>query len=124
MRKNTDHVNYTDLGKRIRKKREAAGLKQEQVAEYIDSDSSHISKIESGTTKISLPMPLLIANLLNVSADELLCGSLKVSSHVYQGAIMEQLQDCSVQELRTIEEMIRCLLTQLRTNYPQKQEEK
>lgn len=93
MRKNTDHVNYTDLGKRIRKKREAAGLKQEKVAELI-------------------------------SADELLCGSLKVSSHVYQGAIMEQLQDCSVQELRTIEEMIRCLLTQLRTNYPQKQEEK
>ena len=75
MRKNTDHVNYTDLGKRIKKKREAAGLKQEKVAEQISADISTISKIETGTTKVSLPTLLLLANLLNASADELLCGS-------------------------------------------------
>lgn len=114
LRKSTEHIDYADIGKRIQQKRKAAGLTQENMAALVDLDTSTISKIETGSTKISLPSLVEIANLLHVSADELLCGSISASAHVYQGELAEQMKDCDEKELRILSEVNAVLLEQLR----------
>lgn len=117
MRNYADSINYVDIGKRIQQKRKSANLSQEQLANIAGLEIPTISKIENGKTKISLPSLIQIANGLECSADELLCGSLKTSTPIYQGEIMGQLQNCNEKELRLVQELILCLLKQLRENY-------
>lgn len=119
MRKDTGHINYVDMGKRIQKKRKEARLTQQQIADCLDLDISTISKIETGKTKVSLSVLVSLANILCTSVDELLCGSVKSSETVYQDAIVRQLQQCSIDELRLLEGLIPCLLEQIRQNYTQ-----
>ena len=88
MRKSTEQIDYVDIGKRIQQKRKAAGLTQESMAALVNLDTSTISKIETGSTKISLPSLVEIANLLHVSADELLCGSISASAVQFQQVLM------------------------------------
>ena len=114
LRKSTEQIDYVDIGKRIQQKRKAAGLTQENMAALVDLDTSTISKIETGSTKISLPSLVEIANLLHVSADELLCGSIAASAYVYQSELVEQMKDCDEKELRILSEVNAVLLEQLR----------
>ena len=114
LRKSTEHINYADIGKRIQDKRKASGMTQEALATLVDLDTSTISKIETGTTKISLPSLVEIANVLYVSADELLCGSITASAHIYRNELAEQLQSCNEKELRVVTAVNTALLEQLR----------
>lgn len=114
LRKSTEYIDYADIGKRIQQKRKAVGLTQESMAALVNLDTSTISKIETGSTKISLPSLVEIENLLCVSADELLCGSISASAHVYQGELAKQMKDCDEKELRILSEVNAVLLEQLR----------
>lgn len=61
-------LNYKELGQRIKKKyRIAAHPTQQSLAERIECNTSNISHIERGMTKVSLPTLIKIANALNVS---------------------------------------------------------
>lgn len=110
-------INYMDIGRQIQRRRKLVGLTQEQLANKANLETPTISKIENGRTKISLPSLIQIANALEISADELLCGSLITSGIIYQGKIMEQLKTCDEKELRIVERMVGCLLQQLRETY-------
>lgn len=114
MRKSADHINYKDIGKRIQKQRKALGMTQEELADKSGLDPSYISKIETGQAKISLPSLVEIANILGLSADELLCGSITASAHVYQGEMAERLKGCSDREVQLLNAMNACLLEELR----------
>lgn len=114
MRKSADHINYQDIGKRIQKRRKAIGMTQEELADKTDLDTSTISKFETGRTKISLPSLVEVANVLEMSADELLCGSVNASAYVYQGEIAERLKGCSDKEYQILNAMNACLLDELR----------
>lgn len=114
MRKSTEHINYVDIGKRIQKRRKAIGMTQEELADKAGLDTSTISKFETGRTKISLPSLVEIANILEMSADELLCGSITASAYVYQGEIAERLKTCSNREFQLLNAMNAFLLDELR----------
>lgn len=114
VRKSADHINYKDIGKRIQKRRKAIGMTQEELSDKTDLDSSTISRIENGSTKISLPSLVEIANILGLSADELLCGSVTASAHVYQGEMAERMKGCSDREVQILNAMNACLLEELR----------
>ena len=60
------------IGKRIQKSREAAGLKQEQLAEMVDLSCNYLSAIERDVKTPRLDTFVRIINALNVSADEIL----------------------------------------------------
>ena len=60
-------LNYKELGQRIKKNRIAKPLTQQSLAERIECNTSNISHIERGMTKVSLPTLIKIANALNVS---------------------------------------------------------
>ncbi len=119
MQRKADEVNWADIGKRIKEKREAAGLTQEGLAYKSCLETPTINRIENNKTKVKLSSLIQIANALGVSSDELLCGSLTSSAKLYQGEIMEKLNGCEPVELDIIKNMVECLVEQLKKNYKQ-----
>lgn len=67
-------LDYKKIGKRIRMLRWERGLSQEQLAEKVWISTTHMSHIETGSTKLSLPVLVDIAGALSVSVDEILSG--------------------------------------------------
>ena len=64
-------LDYTALGKRISTFRSASGLTQEQFCEKLNVSRKHISQIEAAISRPSLETLVDIANVLNISADDL-----------------------------------------------------
>ena len=65
-------IDYAQLGYNIKKLRQTKGLTQDNLAELIGCNTSHISNIENNYTKLSLNALLAIANSLDTSVDFLL----------------------------------------------------
>lgn len=65
-------IDYAVLGLNIKNKRQSNKLTQEELAEMVGCNPSHISNIENNYTKASLNTLLAIANSLNTSIDSLL----------------------------------------------------
>ena len=65
-------LDYKLIGRNIRKYRKLYNYSQEQLAEKIQISTIHMSHIETGNTKLSLPVFCDIAKALNVSTDLLL----------------------------------------------------
>ena len=68
-------VDYKAIGQRIKIARIKKGVTQETVADLIDITPAHMSNVETGKTKVSLPTLIAIANALSVSVDTLLCDN-------------------------------------------------
>lgn len=60
------------IGRRIKAAREAKKLTQEQLAELVDLSPMHMSVLERGHKPPKLETLVIIANTLDVSADNLL----------------------------------------------------
>ena len=100
-------MDYYEIGQRIRKNRKALGLSQEELAEKIGISSTHMSHIETGNTKLSLPVLVSIAETLEVRTDELLFEDKTVSRGEGLNDILTALDDCSAKELSIIREIIK-----------------
>ena len=99
-------INYTDIGKRVRKARKKKGLTQGQLAEMVDVSPTHISHIENGATKLGLPTIVDIANALDVTVDRLLCDSIPSAKQEFKNEISELFELFSAAELRYLAELI------------------
>lgn len=84
------------------------------MAERAEIEPSNLSHIERAATKVSLPTLMRIANALEVSLDELVCGSLIRSEHIYEAQVNELLSDCSSFELRAMIEVLKTVKKILR----------
>ena len=111
-------INYNDIGKRIRFHRKSQNLSQEKLAELTDMSTTHISHIETGNTKLSLPAIINIANSLGITVDLLLCDSVNNSSAIYNNELTDLLSKCTPSEIRVITDIVNCTLNSLRKNYP------
>lgn len=67
-------LDYVEIGKRIKIKRNEFKITQEKLAEEIDVSPSYISEIERGTSISSLATIFNIANVLDLNLDYLICG--------------------------------------------------
>ena len=65
-------MDYYAIGQRIRKIRKAHKLSQETLSERIGISVTHMSHIETGNTKLSLPVLVDLAAVLEVRVDDLL----------------------------------------------------
>ncbi len=108
-------LDYEIIGKRIREYRNQKGLTQTVLAELAEVEPSNVSHIERAATKVSLPTLVRIANVLEVSLDELLYGNLKKCDHVSFSQIDELLADCTPAELKAICEVIKTTKSVLRS---------
>lgn len=73
-------MNYKEIGQRIRKYRKQMNLSQEELAEKIGISTTHMSHIETGSTKLSLPVLVELAENLKVKTDYLLFNQPKVDN--------------------------------------------
>lgn len=101
------NLNYEQIGKRIRKMRKDCGMTQGMLAEAVGISNPHMSNIETGKTKLSLPLLAGIANALGTTLDSLACDSLQYGGYIFEGEIVEELKKCSAEERRFMSRFIR-----------------
>lgn len=108
-------MDYVAIGKRIRTRRKKLNLTQEQLAEKCGFSLSHVSNVETGHTKLSLPAIVTIANALDTTVDRLLCDNLINSQHLILEELQILLSDCDHKDLRVIESIVRAAKDSLKT---------
>ena len=65
------------IGKRIRHRREAAGLSQEQLAEKLELSTNHISSIECGKSLLTTKRLLDLCDILGGTPNYYLLGEIE-----------------------------------------------
>ena len=95
-------MNYFEIGQKIRKYRKEKGLSQEQLAEKVNISVTHMSHIETANTKLSLPVLVDIASVLQVQTDELLFDS---KPQAGTALLMQIVSDCTPQQIEMIVEL-------------------
>ena len=89
-------VDYKAIGQRIKIARIKKGVTQETVADLIDITPAHMSNVETGKTKVSLPTLIAIANALSVSVDTLLCDNVIASKIVFEKEAKDIFSECNI----------------------------
>lgn len=100
-------MEYYKIGQQIRNIRKVRQLSQEELAEQVGISTTHMSHIETGNTKLSLPVLVKLASVLEVSTDDILCGTPERTRKETVGYIEEILDSCTLQQTRVIEEIVR-----------------
>lgn len=96
-------IDYLILGEKLKQQRKKQEITQETLAEYVNLSVSHLSHIENGSTKVSLQTIVNIANILNISLDDLLDLDLgKRSMFITVREIDLLFKDCTKIERRIL----------------------
>lgn len=99
-------MDYYEIGQKIRKFRKACNLSQECLADKVGISTTHMSHIETGDTKLSLPVFVKIAQVLSVQTDELLYDFPEANKTTLTNEIINVLNSCTVQELYILKDII------------------
>lgn len=99
-------IDYSKLGRNIKSIRISKGLTQDNLAELVSCNTSHISNIENNHTKVSLNVLLAIANVLNTSIDYLLSDQYENSSLALDNEILRVLANCDNEKKEKILKII------------------
>ena len=99
-------MNYEEIGKRIRKYRKLKNLSQEELAEKIDISTTHMSHIETGSTKLSLQVLVDLSKVLEVNTDDLIFEN-KPKTMINQ--INKLLSECNENQIQFISNVVKSL---------------
>lgn len=99
-------MDYYRIGQRIRKYRKAYGLSQEQLAEKVGISVTHMSHIETGNTKLGLPVLVALAEVLQVQCDDLVRDGCFDRFHT-ESEILELLDGCYEQQRKILLDVLR-----------------
>lgn len=91
----------------MKRAREKKKLSQADLAARVQLSTQHISNVENAKSKIGLEKLVSIANALDSTVDEFLCGSVRKSRSIYNSEIAEILEDFSDTELKVLPEFLR-----------------
>jgi len=100
-------MDYYTIGQKIRKIRKAHGFSQEELAEKVNISTTHMSHIETGNTKLSLPVFVDIAAALEVRTDDLLDNPAAATSSTALDEIAAVLERCTAQEAKVLAEIVK-----------------
>lgn len=114
---------YKAIGKRVQERRIAKKLSQAELALKISVTSPHISNIERGKTKVSLPTLMDIARTLDATLDELVCDNLPEAKDIILGEFSDTLLSCNLQELGIISDVTKALLESMRNRQSMEKEQ-
>ena len=95
-------MDYYKIGQQVRKFRKLHLYSQEDLAEKVGISVTHMSHIETGNTKLSLPVLVSLIKALEIRADDLLFPRDHINRNSILDDLAEALEDCSAQELRII----------------------
>lgn len=102
-------IDYAKLGLKIKDMRISRALTQDNLAEMVGCNTSHISNIENNHTKVSLNVLLSIANSLHTSIDYLLSNQYENSSLALDNEILRAIQDIDNTKKEKLLKMIEIL---------------
>lgn len=102
-------IDYVKLGLKIKEIRQSRGLTQDNLAEMVGCNISHISNIENNHTKVSLNVLLSIANALHTSIDYILSNQYSNPSSALDNEILNSLKKCDYQTKEKILKIIEIL---------------
>lgn len=109
--KDTDIIDYKLLGKRIKEKRVQKGKTQEQVGEMLEISNEYVSKLETGSVRISLRRLAEISLLLDVPIDFFITGIIKEAPEYKENELIKTLEDLSSKEKDVIYNVIKQIKT-------------
>ena len=101
-----------EFGKRLKATRKNAGVTQEQLAEKLILTSESVSRIENGKGMCMPEHIVHICEILNITSDYLYFGSSgkKNKKNDSLSNIKEMLQECDLDEIKRVEQMISLFL--------------
>lgn len=100
-------MDYNAIGQRIKRIRKARGLSQENLAEFAEISTVHMSHIETGKTKLSLPVIVAIADALDVRVDSLLYDEPRSGVSIAVDEIAALLEGCDAKQTAFIADLVR-----------------
>ena len=107
---------YKALGKWIRIARINADMTQDRLSTMLEMSPSHMSNIETGSTRISLTALVSIANALGVTVDDLLYDSIVHARPQLERDIQQIVDSCDDYELRVVKDITQSVVDALRAN--------
>lgn len=109
-------IDYRGIGQRIKQKRIEKGISQEKLSELVGIGPSHLSHLETGSGTVSLKVFLAIVNILECSADEILCKEINTARPIVDNWLAELVADCDTTEIKIIADTVATLKQTLRKN--------
>ena len=100
-------LDYAVIGKKIRAIRKSRNLSQEQLAEKIWISTTHMSHIETGSTKLSLSVLVDIAEALQVGTDEILSTQPYIEKGNASNEIHALIQSCTAAQSRVLLDLLK-----------------
>ena len=107
---------YKALGKWIRIARINADMTQDRLSTMLEMSLSHMSNIETGSTRISLTALVSIANALGVTVDDLLYDSIVRARPQLERDIQQIVDSCDDYELRVVKDVTQSVVDALQAN--------
>ena len=107
---------YKALGKWIRIARINADMTQDRLSTMLEMSLSHMSNIETGSTRISLTALVSIANALGVTVDDLLYDSIVHARPQLERDIQQIVDSCNDYELRVVKDVTQSVVDALQAN--------
>lgn len=106
-------IDYIKIGQRIKTARQEKGYSQADLGALVDCSNNHISHIEVGQTKVSLPLLLKLAFVLEKNFDYFLLDTPYAQCEsLIDTEMSEKLKKCNATTLVTINKIIDILLEQ------------
>ena len=105
-------LDFQEMGRRIRAKREFLNMTREDLAEQIDVSSQFISDIEYGHKGLSIRRLYMLCQVLRVSADYVLAGEVHETDGDgeiarYREEILSILVRCNTEQLKGMSQIAR-----------------
>ncbi len=103
-------LDQREMGRRIRDRREALGLSREDLSELLDVSAQFIADVEYGNKGLSIKRLYLLSQVLDVTTDYILAGSLYSfetdgEATRFREEIMELIYKCDAKQLKGIREI-------------------
>jgi len=112
-------LDQTEMGKRVRSRREAIGMSRENLAEKLDVSAQFIADIEYGNKGISIKKLYLLCQILNVTADYILAGGILPEERDGETSraceeIMAILYQCDAGQLKSLGKIAQIYVNEVR----------
>lgn len=98
-------IDYKLIGQRIRDVRKSKNITQDELAEKMDVSVVYLSRVERGSTSINLPRLAQISEILCVSIEYLIAGSVRSSKTYLNKELAEILKNCTPAKQRLVYEI-------------------
>lgn len=102
-------LDFKIIGSRIQKRRNEKKMTQAELAELIDTNQKHLSRIEGGYHRCTLDIIVAIAKALDVSVDYLIADYEDSSNPSTVQVIIDDIKGMTPKQLEMLQENIRTI---------------